>query len=523
MAGENLAWKAPYGGLSAPVIHGSRMYVMNGVGSGAASRERLMCLNADNGQVIWEYHGKAYPNDAPAHRASWASPVVDPETGNVYAFSEGVLVALNRQGKVLWEHSLAEEQGLVTAHAGRTASPVVYASLVIVGGVSAGWGEMARPAHRYFAFEKRSGQIVWISAPGGAPFDTTDSPAVITEVNGVKLFVSGGGDGAVHAMQALTGEPVWSFAMSRRGINAGVLVRGNQAIVSHGEENLNASARGLLASINAAGHGKLGPRDVLWKAPGFQGGYSMPVMDRDRLFQIDNGANLYAFDFHTGRELWKQKLGTIQKASPVIADGKIYVGTEDGKFFILKPLADHCQILSEVELGKVPGEEPVIASAAVARGRVYFVSARNIYALGRKGAGIAPPPYKPEPQPRLTADVPAHVQVVPAEVILRPGETAKFKVSTFDAKGRFIQETKAEWSLEGLKGKVEGGSFAAAMAPQAGYVRATVGRISGAARVRVIPPLPRSENFDNFQAEPNGKRAAQHEKTITTAKVMEKQ
>ena len=44
-----------------------------------------------------------------------------------------------------------------------------------------------------------------------------------------------------------------------------------------------------------------------------------------------------AFDINTGRELWKQNLGTIQKASPVLADGKIYVGSENGKFFILKP------------------------------------------------------------------------------------------------------------------------------------------------------------------------------------------
>jgi outer membrane protein assembly factor BamB len=500
-AGENLAWKAPYGGRSAPVIHGDRMYVMNGVGSGPTLQERLMCLNADTGQVIWEYHMKVYLSDVPTHRVSWASPAVDPETGNVYAFGVGgLLVALNRQGKLLWEHSMAEEQGLVTTHGGRTVSPVVYGNLLIVGGVSTGWGEMARPAHRYFAFDKRNGEFVWISTPGGRPFDTTYAPAVITEVNGVKLLVAGGGDGAVHAIKVLTGEPVWSFAMSKRGINTGVLVYDNQAIVSHSEENLDTSAMGLLASINAAGHGKLGPQDVKWKVPGFQGGYSTPVMDGDRVFQIDNGANLYAFDFHTGKELWKQNLGTIQKASPVIADGKIYVGTESGKFFILKPHADHCEILSDVELGKVPGEEQVIASAAVARGRVYFVSTQNIYAIGKKGAGIAPPPYKPEPHPHLTADVPAtHVQVAPAEVILRPGETAKFKVSTFDAKGRFIQETKAEWSLEGLKGKVEDGAFVASlMEPQAGNVKATVGGISGTARVRVVPPLPWSENFDNL-------------------------
>ena len=75
----------------------------------------------------------------------------------------------------------------------------------------------------------------------------------------------------------------------------------------------------------------------------------------------------------------------------MLADGKIYVGTESGKFFILRPHADRCEVLSEVEMPisdqglasqKVP--EPVVAGAAVARGRVYFVSSDTLYAIGPK-------------------------------------------------------------------------------------------------------------------------------------------
>ena len=102
-------------------------------------------------------------------------------------------------------------------------------------------------------------------------------------------------------------------------------------------------------------------------------------------------ANLFAFDVETGRQLWKQNLGTVQKASTVFADGKIYIGSESGKFFILRPHADRCEILSEVELPlsdtglasqKIP--EPIVAAAAVARGRVYFVSSDTLYAIGPK-------------------------------------------------------------------------------------------------------------------------------------------
>src|SRR3712207_5729474 len=53
--GENLAWKAPYGGRSAPIVMGNRVYVMNTTGSGPTLRERVMCLDADTGKVIWEH------------------------------------------------------------------------------------------------------------------------------------------------------------------------------------------------------------------------------------------------------------------------------------------------------------------------------------------------------------------------------------------------------------------------------------------------------------------------------------
>src|SRR5207237_2959699 len=87
-----------------------------------------------------------------------------------------------------------------------------------------------------------------------------------------------------------------------------------------------------------------------WAVKGDQFGFSSPVIDGTRVYQIENGSRLKAFDLATGRELWHQTLGTVQKAPLVLADGKLYVGTESGKFFIVRPLADRAEVLSEVEL-----------------------------------------------------------------------------------------------------------------------------------------------------------------------------
>src|SRR6185503_19978782 len=85
------------------------------------------------------------------------------------------------------------------------------------------------------------------------------------------------------------------------------------------------------------------------------------------------------------KQLWIKTLGTIQKASPVMADGKLYVGTENGKFFILKPSATGCEILDEKQLGTEALPDKVIGSAAVSNGRGDFATESTLYAIGKKG------------------------------------------------------------------------------------------------------------------------------------------
>jgi outer membrane protein assembly factor BamB len=166
---------------------GGRVYLMNTIGSGPTLRERVMALDADTGKPVWEYAYNVFLSDVPPHRAAWASPAGDLETGNIYTFGVGgMLHAFDKNGKVMWSRSLTEEVGLVTTHGGRTVSPVVEGDLVIVSGVTTGWGELARAGHRFMAYDKRTGAPVWISSPGGRPFDTTYSPPVVADVEGTR-------------------------------------------------------------------------------------------------------------------------------------------------------------------------------------------------------------------------------------------------------------------------------------------------------------------------------------------------
>jgi outer membrane protein assembly factor BamB len=498
--GENLAWKAPYGGRSAPIVMGDRVFMQNSAGKGETLQERVMCLNADNGKVIWEHRFNVYLSDVPPHRVGWASPVGDPATGNIYALGVGgTLLALSNDGKLIWERSLGEDFGLWTTHGGRTVSPIIDGELVIVSGITENWGDQAERRFRFMAFDKKTGQTIWVSTPGGRPFDTTYSPPVIANINGTRLLIAGGGDCSVSAVKVQTGEPVWTYLMSKRGINTGVAVKGTTIFVSHSEENLDTNEMGLLAAVDGTAKGPIGKDQIKWAIKGFQGGFSSPIIDGDRLYQMDNGANLFAFDVNTGKELWKQNLGTIQKSSPVFADGKLYVGTENGKFFILKPGADRCEILSENLLGPEATPEQIIASVAVSRGRVFLVSDANLYCIGKKSNDSAQAAKEIQDLSVSHAPV-AYAQVIPTELTLKPGESVQFHVRAFDSQGRFLSEGQGNWSLDGLRGDVQGGKFTASSdnVAQAGLVKATVGQITGAARVRIIPPLPWSENFDSI-------------------------
>jgi outer membrane protein assembly factor BamB len=499
--GDNVAWKVPYGGRSAPIVVGNHIYLQNTAGKGETEQERVMCFNVDNGKLLWEHRFNVYLSDVPPHRVGWASPVGDPQTGNVYVFGVGgTLLGLTKDGNVLWERSLGEDFGLLTTHGGRTVSPIIDGDLVIISGVTFQWGEHGRGAHRFMAFDKKTGETMWISAPGGRPYDTTYAPPIIVNVNGTRLLIQGASDGVVHAIKPQTGEPVWKYEISKRGLNTGVVVHGNTAILTHSEENLDSSEMGMMVAVDAASKGEIKKAQAKWILYGWQGGFSSPVLDGDRLYHVDNGANIAAFDVNTGKQLWLHNLGTIQKASPVFADGKLYVGTENGKFFILKPSATGVEVLDEDQLGTEALPEAIIGSVAVSNGRVFIVSDSHLYAIGKKTpqhVGAATPALETAP---ASATV-AHVQVIPTELILKPGAKVSFRVRLFDDRGVFIREENgATWSLNKLQGTLENGQLTVASdaISQAGSVKATVGSVSGSASVRVFPPLPWNETFDSY-------------------------
>ena len=406
-------------------------------------------------------------------------------------------------------------------------SPLVDGDLVIVSAAISSWGTSANRAHRLVALDKRTGDIVYVSNPGGRPYDTAYATPLIATINGMRLLIVGLGDGAIHAIKPQTGQKIWSFVAAKRAINTGVVVKGTSVIVSHGDENLDVPDLGMIGAIDGSQSGDI--KTTKWAVKGVEMGYSSPLLDGERVYQIDNGSHLKAFDVNTGKELWDLLLGASQKAPPVLADGKIYVGTDSGEFFIVRPGATKGEILSKVEMplsknsccGSEGTAEQIYAGAAVSRGRVFLVSSDAVYALGPKQPRTTSGFALDEPALRGSG-TPSYLQVVPTELVLKPGQRVSFKAKLFDDKGLFLREEQATWSLDGLKGTIgNDGVFVASNDTdgQAGLIKAVAGGITGEARARVVHALPWTEPFTSYAdgAVPPGWINAQAGKvTVTT-------
>ncbi len=490
--GQHQLWRTDFVGRSTPVVLSGRVYAIGRTGKDITEQEQITCFDANTGQLLWEHKFNVFHTTIPFNRVGWASPVGDTETGNIYVHGvQGMFYCFNAEGQILWSHSLTEEFGRISGYGGRTHTPFVDGNLVIISYLSTSWGSQVPTRHRYFAFDKNNGETIWVSTPGGPPKDTTYSVPVVTEINGLRLLVAGNADGSIYAMDIRTGEKVWGFALSKqRGLNVSVVADGHLIYASHSEENIDNTVMGRVVCIDGRGSGNITRTHEVWRLDGCMAGYSSPALSQDQLYVVDNSANLYCINATTGRQLWIQNIGTVGKGSPVWADGKIYVTEVNGHFHILQVGPSGAKIVSTVQLsikesveedGKTRPERnaEIYGSPAVADGRIYFATEEGIYCLGQDD------PSSPA------------LQLIPAEVVMQPGEELDFKLTT-SGHGNVVT-----WSSSGLAGEIAEGKLV--VNPQAtghaGTISAAVSQSKATARVRVISPLPWEEDFETVAVE----------------------
>lgn len=500
--GENLLWRKPeYATRSTPVVLNGRLYsICRAFPESTREGEKIVCLDAQSGELVWESVHNVFLSDAPAERVGWSSVVADPETDSIYALGLGCYFQCldAKTGAVRWVHSMSEEYGMLSTYGGRTNFPVVFENLVIISGVMTGWGDAAVPAHRFVAFDKRTGQAVWFASTRPRPEDTTYCTPIITYFDGQAAMVVGGGDGTLYAFQPRTGQVIWKYDASNRGINTTPLVHDGIVYCGHSEQNANApDVLGALFALDGRKQGQIAESDLLWKIPGRTVGRSQPLLVGDRLYAVDDNGTLWIVDARTGQDVGKQKLGRIMFGSMVYGDGKIFVGEATGRWYVLKPTDKGVEVVHQVRLTN----EEILASPIISHGRIYLPTNAALYCIGLKDATPSsdPLPTGPGETPVEKDSTIAQLQVVPVESLVSPGDKLPMAVRALNAHGQYLPDVEANWSVEGPATVDSTGLFVAD--PAAGHttaiVTAKVGEISGTARLRIVPPLPWSFDFSD--------------------------
>ncbi len=518
-----------------------RLYAWGYEGDGLTKREVLVCLDARTGAEHWRRAFNDFLSDPIYSRYAIGAPTVDAESGRVYLMTTpGLLVCLTPDGEQLWERSMMEEFGRLTFPNGRTGAPAIDGGLVIVNAISSNWGGEGPARNRFYAFNKKTGAIVWSSDPGvGPPYLKDSSMCTPTfETRGdYRVFYAGLGDGNVVCVNARTGEPIWRYQFAVGGINASMVIAGNKLIAIHGKENLNTTKVGGMIAIDldkawatwakheGAGPAVLGDAHVLWRNDLVMF-TSSPTLVGDRVYQTTHTGELACVDVNSGEVLWEQKLAPSQlHASPLYADGKLYVPFWNGSFYVIEPSDDGPKVLSKDRLAG-----SAIGSPSAWGGRVYVHSTEKLYCfesdeaddlvggiVGKVAEGADAVVGAGGDVIGVVADVATApirekhtLQVSPSDVLLRPGETQRLVRKAIDRAGKGVMTImiapRAEpWVPPTAKVKAkldatsDGNSITANASAKysAGAFKVTQGP-SGTFRGRILPAPPYGEDFEAF-------------------------
>ncbi|HYE32214.1 MAG TPA: PQQ-binding-like beta-propeller repeat protein [Methylomirabilota bacterium] len=522
-------WTADFPGQSAPVIANGKLYIIGYLGEGPDLQEGVACFDAETGKKLWERRYNDFLSDTIYLRYATSSPVVDPETGNVYMQgTQGILAGFTGDGKPLWEKSMMESYGRLTFPNSRTASPVIDKDLLITRGITANWGAEGAGGDRFYAFDKLTGELVWSSSPGDRPKDNSFSHPYLTFINGKRVLISATGDGSIIGLNARTGLPLWRVPVFRAGINASVVVHNNDKIISIFGTPYEPGQMIAIKIPQVEPTNRLsGPVVVdrgqveLW-ANDLSTSTSSPILVGDRVYVVGEKGELAAVDANTGKVVWEEKIGIEQRnASPFFADSKLYVpileapperfpGTvagSKGALYVIDPSGEKPKFLSSVAL-----DGRCFGTPSAYNGKLYVQTTRKIYAWGKPGnnAGVAKAPVESWPK----AGPAAQLQVIPSEVLLMPGQKAKFRVRALDEAGFTVEDikdtSKVKWAAyipptARVRATMQAefnaqGELVAAESstPSAGAFEATLGNMHGYIRGRVLPGFPIKQDFESF-------------------------
>lgn len=387
---------------SSPTVEGDRVYVVG-------SRGDVLCL---------DIHGQADGN---------AGPFMDEDhymsDARIFPDKPGRFDATNtppelspiplqpEDGDIIWRYDLLTELDLWPQDA-VDCSILVYGEILFIctsNGVDKSHKRIPSPnAPNMIALDKRTGKLLAvIEQPlGSAVFHGDWSSPSLAHINGKDLIIWGGGDGICYAFDAKF-EPskdttpslikkVWwfdcnplvnkikdgkSLPYNKNGqgpseLIATPVVVNDRVYVAVGQDSRHGPGKGCFSCIDATKKGDVTETALIWQSLAVDRSFSSVAVTKDGLvFIADYTGNLRCFDADNGKEYWSHELNGRVFCSPFCADGKVYIGTDTGRFTVASATREK-KILSEVRF-----DGPIYATPVAANGVLYIATQRKLYAF----------------------------------------------------------------------------------------------------------------------------------------------
>ena len=397
--GENILWRTPIPGLahSSPVVWGNYIYVTSAIstdpkasfkpglyGDGDASKDHseqrwtVYALDKLTGKIVWErvaYKGE--PHEKRHIKATYANstPATDGRIVVAWFGSQGVYT-YDMSGRLLWKVDLgrldAGAYDIPTYEWGTASSPIIWKDLAIL--------QCDTQTDSFIiALDAKTGKTVWKTDRDEIP--SWGSPTVVTTGKGEELVTNA--SNFIRGYDPRTGKELWRLGHSSK-ITAPTPIFADDVLVvvsGRGPERpifvVKAGARGDLTLPD----GKTSSDSVIWSRTGRGSYMPTPLIYNGILYVLANNGTFDAYNLKTGEELYRQRLPVIGSgfsASPVAADGKIYLSNEDGEMLVVAAGQKFSHIATNT-MGEL-----LMATPALSNGVMYVRSAESVFAVGRK-------------------------------------------------------------------------------------------------------------------------------------------
>ena len=389
---QNVKWKRPIPGRgrSSPVLLGDRIWLTTASETNVRTFDQgpdrmqqaervvfgVVCLDRNTGQPL--YHTELYPTDNPASvnfLNSYATPSPMVESGRLFCdfgtFGTACLDAAS--GEVLWKRQLP-----INHYQGPGSSPALYKNLLIL--VRDGTDQ------QYItALDKQTGKTVWKSdrPPFRTPvpiFRKSYSTPLVFEAAGKVQMVVPGAQWFV-SYEPETGKEIWRVDDGKGETVAPRPVFGDGMVyLSTGV----LAGKAQLWAIRVDGRGDVTETHVAWKLPEAIGFMASPLLVNHELYLLSDDGIVTCVDALNGKILGKAWAHGKYAASPVLAQGRIYCFSREGKTVVFQA-GSKLTVLAENQL-----DGPVFASPAFANSAIYLRTDSHLYCLSSE----APPASK---------------------------------------------------------------------------------------------------------------------------------